>query len=70
MEPSKESEGIYTRAPPERVGRAFALLTKTYHGSRLAGIGLPLGIDSGRFTGKPEIAGGRCLSETGERRLH
>jgi hypothetical protein len=25
------------RAPPERVGRAFALLTKTYHGSRVIG---------------------------------
>jgi hypothetical protein len=25
------------RAPPERVGRAFALLTKTYHGSRVTG---------------------------------
>jgi hypothetical protein len=28
---------IYTRAPPKRVRRAFALLTKTYHGSRLTG---------------------------------
>ena len=27
------SERICTRAPPKRVGRAFALLTKTYHGS-------------------------------------
>src|ERR1700684_413632 len=27
----------YTRAPPKRVGRAFALLTKTYHGSRVTG---------------------------------
>ena len=26
-----------TCAPPKRVGRAFALLTKTYHGSRLTG---------------------------------
>ena len=25
------------RAPPQRVGRAFALLTKTYHGSRVTG---------------------------------
>jgi hypothetical protein len=32
-----ESERIYTRAPPKRVGRAFALLTKTYHGSRIIG---------------------------------
>jgi hypothetical protein len=29
----EELERIYTRAPPKRVGRAFALLTKTYHGS-------------------------------------
>ena len=28
---------IYTRAPPKRVRRAFALLTKTYHGSRVTG---------------------------------
>jgi hypothetical protein len=28
---------IYTRAPPEGVRRAFALLTKTYHGSQLTG---------------------------------
>jgi hypothetical protein len=28
---------IYTRALPERVRRAFALLTKTYHGSRVTG---------------------------------
>src|SRR5271170_1504686 len=33
----EESERIYTRAPPKRVGRAFALLTKTYHGSRIIG---------------------------------
>ena len=33
----EESKKIYTRAPPKRVGRAFALLTKTYHGSRLIG---------------------------------
>jgi len=33
----EESEKIYTRAPPKRVGRAFALLTKTYHGSRVIG---------------------------------
>jgi hypothetical protein len=31
------SKKIYTRAPPKRVGRAFALLTKTYHGSRING---------------------------------
>src|SRR6202011_5284930 len=29
----RNSKRIYTRAPPKRVGRAFALLTKTYHGS-------------------------------------
>ena len=34
---AKKPERNYTRAPPERVGRAFALLTKTYHGSRLIG---------------------------------
>jgi hypothetical protein len=28
----EESERICTRAPPKRVGRALALLTKTYHG--------------------------------------
>src|ERR1700739_1150750 len=28
---------VCTRAPPKRVGRAFCLLTKTYHGSRLTG---------------------------------
>src|SRR6266852_6265221 len=33
----EESERICTRAPPKRAGRAFALLTKTYHGSRLVG---------------------------------
>jgi hypothetical protein len=33
----EESERIYTRAPPKRVGGAFALLTKTYHGSRVTG---------------------------------
>ena len=33
----EESERIYTRAPPQRVGRALALLTKTYHGSRITG---------------------------------
>src|SRR5271154_6392221 len=33
----EESKRIYTRAPPKRVGRAFALLTKTYHGSRITG---------------------------------
>jgi hypothetical protein len=31
------SKRIYTRAPPQRVRRAFALLTKTYHGSRVTG---------------------------------
>jgi hypothetical protein len=31
------SERSYTRAPPKRVRRAFALLTKTYHGSRVIG---------------------------------
>jgi hypothetical protein len=31
----EETERIYTRAPPKRVGRALALLTKTYHGSRV-----------------------------------
>ena len=34
---AKKSKRIYTRAPPERVGRAFALLTKTYHGSQVTG---------------------------------
>src|SRR5450755_3997402 len=33
----EESKKTYTRAPPKRVGRAFALLTKTYHGSRVIG---------------------------------
>ena len=33
----EESNKFYTRAPPKRVGRAFALLTKTYHGSRITG---------------------------------
>src|SRR6267378_3094725 len=33
----EEPERIYTRAPPKRVRRAFALLTKTYHGSRVTG---------------------------------
>jgi hypothetical protein len=33
----KKQKRIYTRAPPERVERAFALLTKTYHGSRVIG---------------------------------
>src|ERR1700739_1219859 len=28
---------VCTRAPPKRVGRAFFLWTKTYHGSRLTG---------------------------------
>jgi hypothetical protein len=31
----EETERIYTRAPPKRVGRALALLTKTYHGSHV-----------------------------------
>jgi hypothetical protein len=34
----EESNKICKRAPPKRVGRAFALLTKTYHGSRLIGL--------------------------------
>jgi hypothetical protein len=33
----EESKKIYTRAAPKRVGRAFALLTMTYHGSRVTG---------------------------------
>ena len=33
----EETERIYTHAPPERVRRAVALLTKTYHGSRITG---------------------------------
>ena len=37
----EESEGLYTRAPPQRVGRVFALLTKTYHGSRITDNWLP-----------------------------
>jgi hypothetical protein len=38
-----DEKRICTRAPPQRVGRAFALLTKTYHGSRLTGeVGLGL----------------------------
>jgi hypothetical protein len=32
---AKNQKEIYTRAPPKRVRGAFALLTKTYHGSRL-----------------------------------
>jgi hypothetical protein len=34
---AKKSERIYTGAPPKRVGRAFAVLTKTYHGRRIIG---------------------------------
>src|SRR5215470_12405386 len=34
---AEEPERVCTRAPPKRVGRAFALLTQTYHGSRLTG---------------------------------
>jgi hypothetical protein len=34
---AKNQKRIYTRAPPKRAGRAFALLTKTYHGSRITG---------------------------------
>jgi len=34
---AKKSERICTRAPPKCAGRAFALLTKTYHGSRITG---------------------------------
>jgi len=44
----EESGRIYTRAPPKRVGRAFALLTKTYHGSRITG---NLGIGTERVCG-------------------
>jgi hypothetical protein len=33
----RKSKRIYTRAPPKRAGRAFALLTKTYHRSRVIG---------------------------------
>src|SRR5271156_6492068 len=33
----RETERIYTCAPPERVRRTVALLTKTYHGSRIIG---------------------------------
>ena len=33
----EESQGIYTGAPPERMRRAFCLLTKTYNGSRITG---------------------------------
>jgi hypothetical protein len=32
-----EKKKNYTRAPPERVGRALCLLTQTYHGSRVTG---------------------------------
>jgi hypothetical protein len=34
---AEAAEKNYTRAPPERVGRAFSLLTKTYHGRRVTG---------------------------------
>src|SRR5258708_35923034 len=34
---ARNQKEFCTRAPPKRVGRAFALLTKTYHGSRLVG---------------------------------
>ncbi len=34
---AKNQKEFCTRAPPKRVGRAFALLTKTYHGSRVTG---------------------------------
>jgi hypothetical protein len=40
----EETERIYTRAPPKRVGRALALLTKTYHGSRVTGQVVLIGI--------------------------
>src|SRR6266852_1125966 len=30
-------KNFYARASPKRVGRAFALLTRTYHGGRLLG---------------------------------
>ena len=32
-----EGKEFYTRAPPERLRRAFCLLTQTYHGSRITG---------------------------------
>jgi len=34
---AEEPEEFLSRASPKRVGRAFALLTRTYHGSRLIG---------------------------------
>ena len=34
---AKNQKRIYTRAPPKRAERAFALLTKTYCGSRVTG---------------------------------
>src|SRR5215472_1852566 len=34
---AEEPERVCTRAPPKRVGRAFALLTQTYHGGRQTG---------------------------------
>jgi hypothetical protein len=34
---TKNQKEFCTRAPPKRARRAFALLTKTYHGSRLIG---------------------------------
>jgi hypothetical protein len=33
----EQRERFCTRAPPQRVGRDFALLTRTYHGSRVFG---------------------------------
>ena len=38
---AEELEKSFVHAPPERVRRIFALLTKTYHGCRLSG-GNPL----------------------------
>jgi hypothetical protein len=32
------TEATCLRAPPKRVGRAFALLTRTYHGSPVLGM--------------------------------
>ncbi len=34
---AEEPEGFLSRASPKRVRRAFALLTRTYHGGRQSG---------------------------------
>ena len=34
---AKNQKEVCTRAPPKRAGGALALLTKTYHGSRITG---------------------------------